>query len=220
MIYRVPRLTGATIIDPHWDSPPWQKVVAAPLSNYMGRAPDHFPKTEVKMAYDAASISVFFRVEDRFIRAVATQHQQSICKDSCVEFFFCPCADVPQGYFNLEINCGGTLLFHFHPPPEKGDTIVPPIDLCNRIHCRHSLPRIIEPEITEPVVWTVACTFRVDILTEFCQPVLPAPGVIWRGNFYKCADATSHPHWLTWAPVEATKPNFHLPRFFGILEFV
>ncbi|MCB0276848.1 MAG: diguanylate cyclase, partial [Calditrichaeota bacterium] len=26
-------------------------------------------------------------------------------------------------------------------------------------------------------------------------------------------------HWLTWAPVEHPKPNFHLPEFFGTLVF-
>ena len=23
----------------------------------------------------------------------------------------------------------------------------------------------------------------------------------WRGNFYKCADESSHPHWASWAPI-------------------
>ena len=41
----------------------------------------------------------------------------------------------------------------------------------------------------------------------------------WRANFYKCADRTSHPHCLTWAPVDFPVPNFHLPRSFGVLEF-
>jgi hypothetical protein len=47
----------------------------------------------------------------------------------------------------------------------------------------------------------------------------PGPGVTWRANFYKCADKTSHPHWLTWAPVNYPKPKFHLPEYFGRIEF-
>ncbi|MEW6117215.1 MAG: carbohydrate-binding family 9-like protein, partial [Nitrospirota bacterium] len=39
----------------------------------------------------------------------------------------------------------------------------------------------------------------------------------WRANFYKCGDATSHPHWASWAPVEAL--NFHLPHCFGTICF-
>jgi hypothetical protein len=47
----------------------------------------------------------------------------------------------------------------------------------------------------------------------------PGPGVTWRANFYKCADKTSHPHWLTWAHVNYPKPKFHLPEYFGRIEF-
>lgn len=32
-------------------------------------------------------------------------------------------------------------------------------------------------------------------------------------------DNTSHPHWLTWAPVHSPRPDFHTPRSFGTLEF-
>jgi hypothetical protein len=38
----------------------------------------------------------------------------------------------------------------------------------------------------------------------------------WRGNFYKCGNATSRPHWLSWAPL--TDRNFHLPVCFGSLD--
>lgn len=40
------------------------------------------------------------------------------------------------------------------------------------------------------------------------------------GNFYKCASATSMPHYLSWAPILTESPDFHRPEFFGkiILE--
>ena len=34
-----------------------------------------------------------------------------------------------------------------------------------------------------------------------------------RMNLYKCGDDLSHPHFLSWQPIEAPKPNFHLPAF-------
>ncbi|HEX2965957.1 MAG TPA: carbohydrate-binding family 9-like protein, partial [Syntrophorhabdaceae bacterium] len=40
----------------------------------------------------------------------------------------------------------------------------------------------------------------------------------WRGNFYKCGDKTSHPHWASWASL--TDRNFHAPWDFGILRFI
>ncbi|MDE6498583.1 MAG: hypothetical protein K2L21_07985, partial [Muribaculaceae bacterium] len=38
-----------------------------------------------------------------------------------------------------------------------------------------------------------------------------------RANFYKCASATSQPHFLSWNPIATTKPDFHRPEFFGTL---
>lgn len=215
MLYRVKPIADAASSG----TAPWQDIQGLRLCHHMGNRPEHFPETEVKMAYDDTSVSVMFRVMDRFVRATATKHQQSVCGDSCVEFFFSPGADITHGYFNLEINCGGTILFHFHPLSERGNVIELPVSRCNRIECHHSLPRLVSPEINESITWTIVCRIPLDILEDYLQPTTPAPGTIWHGNFYKCADRTSHPHWLTWAPVEAPKPDFHLPRFFGTLQF-
>jgi hypothetical protein len=43
------------------------------------------------------------------------------------------------------------------------------------------------------------------------------PGDRWRANFYKCGDATSHPHWASWSPVREL--NFHRPDDFGTILF-
>jgi hypothetical protein len=219
MLYTIKQITRSVEDTSSWNAPPWRGVPAEVLRHHMGEKPEHFPKTEVKMAYDDTSVFVMFRVEDRYVRAVTERHQQSVCKDSCVEFFFTPGPEIDRGYFNLEMNCGGTILFHFHPGAERGNFIELPEALCNRIQCSHSLPQFVAPEITEPVIWTVVSRIPLDILDVYLRPVAPAPGAVWRGNFHKCADATSHPHWLTWAPVDAPKPDFHLPRFFGTLEF-
>lgn len=40
-----------------------------------------------------------------------------------------------------------------------------------------------------------------------------------RGNFYKCADGTDSPHYVSWSPIKTEKPNFHCPEFFGELIF-
>jgi hypothetical protein len=40
-----------------------------------------------------------------------------------------------------------------------------------------------------------------------------------KGNFYKCADGTDSPHYVTWNPVQTPTPDFHRPEFFGELYF-
>ncbi len=59
----------------------------------------------------------------------------------------------------------------------------------------------------------------VEILKKYASVEKPAPGVTWKANFYKCADKTSYPHWLTWNPVDHPSPNFHLPQYFGAIVF-
>ncbi|MDR2968576.1 MAG: hypothetical protein LBV32_03105, partial [Tannerellaceae bacterium] len=36
-----------------------------------------------------------------------------------------------------------------------------------------------------------------------------------KGNFYKCADGTKYPHYLSWSPVGTEHPDFHRPEYFG-----
>ena len=38
-------------------------------------------------------------------------------------------------------------------------------------------------------------------------------------NVYKCGDNLSQPHFLSWQPIHTDKPNFHVPQFFGEVEF-
>lgn len=218
MIAIVRRLANPPKAGTDWNKPPWQEISAEPIRHYMGERPDHFPKTEVKIAYNDMAIYVMFRVEDRYVRAIAAKHQDSVCGDSCVEFFFAPGSDVSKGYFNFEMNCGGTMLFHFNSGVKKERIEIPGSD-CEKIATAHSLPRIVDPEIRESVTWTVEYSIPIALLSKYCQVSMPKPHSLWRANFYKCADSTSHPHWLTWSPVDYPKPNFHLPQSFGVLEF-
>jgi hypothetical protein len=116
---KVPRTSTQPEGDADWGKPPWKDIPSEPIQHYMGAKPDHFPRAEVKIAYDDIAIHVMFRVEDRYVRAVAAEHQDKVWEDSCVEFFFTPDADVSKGYFNLEMNCGGTMLLHFQPGAGK-----------------------------------------------------------------------------------------------------
>lgn len=214
----VHRRQGRLTVGAGWDDAGWREIPPQPLLHHMGRKPDHFPRTQVKVAYDDKAVWVMFRVDDRHVRAVAGKHQESVCGDSCVEFFFTPGSDPASGYFNLEMNCGGIMLFHYHPAGDERRCEIPADD-CEKIPLAHSLPRRVDPEISGPVTWTVAYALPVSLLRDYGPVLTPSPGAVWRANFYKCADNTSHPHWLTWSPIDHPKPNFHLPHAFGRLVF-
>jgi hypothetical protein len=88
-----------------------------------------------------------------------------------------------------------------------------------QIEIAHSMPQRVDPEITEPTTWTLEYRIPLVVLEKVSSVTRPKHGAVWRANFYKCADKSSNPHWITWSPVENDKPNFHLPGYFGRLEF-
>ena len=214
----VKHLSSAIDINAAWDKEPWRSIESIELTYHMGDYPEHFPNVHVKLAYDEQAIYIIYRVKDQFVLAETSEYQGSVYKDSCVEFFFTPGEDVSAGYFNLEMNCGGTALFHFQKQPWTNVVPVSRADF-DQIEVAHSMPKIVSPEIQDTLTWTLEYRIPFSFLHKYTNAMIPAPGVKWRANFYKCADNSSHPHWLTWSPVQYNRPNFHLPEYFGELEF-
>jgi hypothetical protein len=218
MAYKATRLAATPATDGAWDGKPWPDIGSEAITHWMGKEPTHLPATEFKVAYDDNALYVIFQVQDQYVRAVADEYQGPACEDSCVEFFFTPNDDVASGYFNLEMNCSGTALFMFQKARGVETIRVPQSDF-EQMTIAHSLSGIIDPEITEPTIWTIEYRLPLDILKKYCRVTQPEPGATWRVNFYKCGDNTSHPHWLTWSKVDSPTPDFHRPESFGRLQF-
>jgi len=217
-VYHVTKLTQPVEIDSNWKKSAWNEIPALHLNNHMGDEPEFRPDVKARVAYDEDAIYVIFHVDDKFVRCVVDEYQGPVYTDSCVEFFFVPGNDISKGYFNLEVNCGGTALFAFQK--ERGvERVNIPESVFEKITLAHSMPHIVEPEITEPVTWTIEYRIPFEILNEFTDVTRPAPGVEWKANFYKIADETSNPHWLTWSFVNHPEPDFHRPEYFGSLFF-
>ena len=110
----------------------------------------------------------------------------------------------PGGYFNFEINCGGALLsYYIEDPTRTADGFAKFTRLSaehgRRIRITHSLPSLVVPEHKGPKVWQIGCAIPLDVLEAYAGPLGPLSGQTWRGNFFKCADDSSHPHWASWA---------------------
>jgi len=216
--YSVKKLAEPIAIDANWDKPSWQQVDALVINQHMGDEPDHRPKVLAKLAWDDEALYIIYQVADQYVRAVAKNYQDSVCKDSCAEFFFTPGTDLGLSYFNIEINCGGTMLFWWHP--EVGEAVPVADEDCDQMEIAHSLPKIVDPEIETPTTWSLEYRLPYSVLEKYCSNVTkPAAGAVWKANLYKCGDATSHPHWLTWSYVENPTPKFHMPEYFGRLQF-
>jgi len=169
------------------------------------------PMTGFAAAYSQSALYIDFLVRCNYLRAENYLPQSAVSEDSCVEFFIEP---EPGGeYWNFEFNCIGT------------------VNASHRL-TRNAPVRLTEAEIarirrfascgTRPFreleglfTWNLLVAIPLDLMG--LDPAnLPAKV---RGNFYKCASATSEPHYLSWQPVYTEKPDFHRPEFFGDITF-
>ena len=210
--YKVKKSMKMVDVNDKWNASAWKGVKSVKIRNYMGQVPTFKPMAEAKMVYDEDYIYVIYRVKDRYVKSITEKINGPVWKDSAVEFFFSPESDNPINYFNLEINCGGTPLFH-----HKKNR--PSVEDIQKIEIKASLPKRVDPEIAEPVTWTISFKIPLNMLEKYTNVVRPKPGVLWRANFYKIAELSSNPHYITWNEVKNDKPQFHLPQFFGILAF-
>lgn len=216
--YLVAKLKKPLKIDANWDKAQWKKIETIKIENYMGTVSAFKPTVEAKMMYDAENVYLIFRVQDKFVKSTVTNINGCVSCDSCVEFFFSPDKDEPLKYFNIEINAGGTPLLQYATQPRK-KYLALENDEIKQIEIAHSLPAVVDPEIAEPVTWTIEYRLPLSVLRKYSKVTNPAPGVIWKANFYKTGSRTSNPNYITWNFVDNPKPDFHLPQFFGVIKF-
>lgn len=226
--YVIAKATRRPSLKGRWDEPAWHEAPVARLRHFLAQSKSRHPRIEVKAIYQDHGLFVFFRVFDKYVRCVQTEYQAGVCTDSCVEFFAEPRPG--RGYFNFEINCGGALLLHYcetplaaaacKPGAPRGKPIFNPVPWEHgcQVVIYHSLPQVVDPEISAATEWRVEYFIPFGIFERYLGPLGPIPGQVWRANFYKCGDKTSHPHWVSWAPL-GTELNFHLPQYFAPLRF-
>jgi hypothetical protein len=90
--------------------------------------------------------------------------------------------------------------------------------LLETIQIYHSMPREVTDEIDRPTEWAVEYFVPKEVFEAHVGSLEPPAERRWRGNFYKCGDLTSHPHWGSWAPTGRLL-NFHQPNFFQPIRF-
>lgn len=219
--YTIHRATAKPAFDGAWEGPAWAGVPALSIAHVHPASSGHRPVTHAKVIYDAQTLYAIFRVQDRYVRATREDLDARVCNDACVEFFFEPKPDA--GYFNFEMNCLGTLYASYvEDPTRTAEGLGKATKLTNRqagmMQVYHSVPEVVFPEREEPLTWVVEYSIPFGLLEEFAGPIGDPAGQTWRGNFYKCAEDNSHPHWASWAPI-GEKLNFHVPESFAPLHF-
>lgn len=171
------------------------------------------PEVTVQIAYNENELFLQYHVNEQSVKAATTKSNGRVWTDSCVEFFLSP--EGNDDYYNLEMNCIGTALLGFR---KKGEGAVHATDeqisTIRRISSLGDLPFPEKKKLTE---WTI--TIAVPWEVFFKHNLKPVSGRKMRGNFYKCGDELSVPHFVSWTKIKTEKPSFHEPAFFGGLEF-
>ena len=204
-----------------WESPLWQSTAAVELANFHPAGSSHRPEVRAKLRYTPDALILRFAVRDRYVVCRHTRFQESVFKDSCVEFFLQPRCG--RGYFNFEMNCGGTLLLYYiEDPTRTADGFVRFTKVApehgRQVEILHTLPQVVDPEEPGPIDWEIGCKIPRGVLEAYTGALGTWAGQVWRGNFYKCADESSHPHWASWAPI-GERLDFHQPGCFAPVRF-
>lgn len=171
----------------------------------------YMPSTSVLVARTSSSLVLFYQVRGHDIRASLLNDNEMVCTDSCCEFFV---QDPHDGtYYNFEVNCIGTLKAAKRRSRTEFDLFDQ--EQLSRVVRMTSLPRELFSS-SGIHSWQVAMMIPFDLM-GFNSDSVPFEV---KANFYKCADKSDHPHFVSWNPISTPAPDFHCPAFFGNLIFL
>lgn len=232
-ILDIPLSSGSDLAAPSLNpsAPEWAGVPVLDIATPAGPPPHsgegHFPRVSVRIRADEAAFHLLYTVEDEEgVQAVERVLNGQVWLDSTVEFFVRPASEAR--YVNVEINCLGIVhssrVTDWRRDPETRvlmDRWILPETILSRLRIAHSIPDlpVSREGLPGKTSWALGYTLPYEMLSEaFEHPVRPRPGDVWHANFYKCADESRHPHWLSWSPMP--RLAFHDPDNFGTLRFV
>ena len=161
------------------------------------------PQTTFTLAHTDEMLYVRFEVKGEVPLATKTQDLQPVNEDACVEMFIGDEANTH--YWNFEFN---------------------PTGVCNASHRKERKVDVVRLNAEQlasiqrygqqlcAAHWTLLVgiplsLIELDLSREHAR----------RANFYKCGDKTAMPHYASWNPIAAEAPAFHLPEYFGELQF-
>ena len=190
------------VIDPELHSPEWEKAQVGQIAVNRWGEYTPAPDTAFRVLCGPRGISVLMHTCERNLRCECHTQNGEVYKDSCMEFFLKP-DNHDTRYLNFEFNPLGILRLGLGES-RHGRT---PIEADREIFS-------IVSEAKEGD-WWLKFYIPYAFLEEHFAKVSP----VCRGNFYKCGDATDHVHYGAWSEVETPTPDFHVPDFFGKIQW-
>ena len=161
------------------------------------------PETTFTIAHTNEMLYVRYEVKGEIPLATKTNDLELVNEDACVEIFI---GDKDNThYWNFEFN---------------------PAGVCNASHRKERKVDVVRlnPEQLASIQrygqqlcaahWTLLIgiplsLIELDLAHEHAR----------RANLYKCGDKTAIKHYASWNAINAPAPAFHLPEFFGEIQF-
>lgn len=174
----------------------------------------YLPSVGFALGYTNKEILLKYWVSEDYFLARCTGPNQKVYEDSCVEFFVSPSND--GIYYNFEFNAIGACLLGSGTQRSDNKHLDPQV--ISKIRISPSLG--FEPVVEEKrggTEWSITLAIPFEVFVK--HKIMDLKGSRFKGNFYKCGDKLSVPHYLTWSPITTEKPDFHRPDNFGEIEF-
>lgn len=170
---------------------------------------NHQPEVSFTIGRTDKNLYILYLVSGQSLKAHFKTDGSPVYQDSCVEFFMQQ--EGEKIYRNFEFNCIGTCdASRRYSRTEKESLTAEEYADIRRYSSIGDQP-FEEKEGLYTWSLLISIPFRVmDIRPKKLPEKIKA-------NFYKCADDTKHPHYLSWNPIDLPKPDFHCPPFFGEL---
>lgn len=171
------------------------------------------PQVNFSIAHTGDAILLKYFVKENSVRICCQTNNGPVHEDNCVEFFIS--FDDETEYYNLEFNSIGICFAAFGK--SRGDRQLLPQESIARIRRMAQIESSTEEEVRQ-VIWQLTLVIPMDVFLYHNISQLREKNC--KVNFYKCGDALPQPHFLSWKRVAAESPDFHLPEFFGEMQFV
>lgn len=165
------------------------------------------PIAAFDIARSETSLYIRFFVRGNSLKAAFETDDSPVFNDSCVEFFMQKEND-PE-YMNFEFNCIGTCDASRRFSRDNKRSLSQAEYKSIRRH--PSMERKAFAEKQGVHSWELVVSIPFTVMGLDPQAL---PEKIY-GNFYKCADNTEFPHYVSWNPINTEMPDFHRPEFFG-----
>jgi hypothetical protein len=197
-------------------------VAKAALSSFMDSSPSqeighnswpeftHNCEAKFTMAHAGDILYVKYFVREDALQASTREINGDVYRDNCVELFIA--FGEEEDYYNIEFNCLGTGKMAYGKGRQGRKNL--PVELVMQIGVAIAL------RLTDNKTFHWELMLGIPVKTFCFHDFTDLQGLVARANFYKCGDDLPQPHFLSWNPVEAKTPDFHVPVSFGQLHFV